>query len=129
MTTNTPALPPSTQNLALAIRLPVASDDGRSEDLWAPTSTTGLGTSPSMKDRAAAVYPMVSVPWGMIIPSAPAFISSDTASASFCQCSTFMFSENIEKSTLASMLATPLSSGTAFTSSDVDKAGWTAPVL
>ena len=55
MMTNTPAFPDSVQNLAHAMRLVDASDDGRSEDLWAPTSTTGFGTSGSMKDRAAAV--------------------------------------------------------------------------
>ncbi len=129
MTTNTPARPPWVQNLAHATRLLEASDDGRSEDLCAPTRTTGLGTSPSMNESAAAVYPMVSVPCGMMTPSAPLSISSATASASFCQCSTFMFSENIENRTLASMLAMSLISGTALTMSEVDRAGWTAPVL
>ncbi len=82
-----------------------------------------------MNDKAAAVYPMVSVPWGMITPSAPFRISSATASASLCQCSTPMFSEKIENRTLASMFATSLISGTALTMSDVESAGWTAPVL
>ena len=63
ITTNTPERFPFVQNLAHATRLLDASDEGLSEDLCAPTSTTGLGTSPSMNDRAAAVYPMVSVPW------------------------------------------------------------------
>ena len=54
MTTYTPALP-ALQNLAQAMRLLLASEDGRSEDLCAPTRTTGLGTSPSMKDSAATV--------------------------------------------------------------------------
>ena len=129
ITTKTPARLPWVQNLAHATRLLEASDEGRSEDLCAPTSTTGLGTSPSMNESAAAVYPMVSVPWGMMTPSAPLLISSTTASASFCQCSTFMFSENMEKSTLASMFAMSLISGTALTMSEVDRAGWTAPVL
>ena len=40
-----------------------------------------------------------------------------------------MFSEKMEKSTLASMLAISLTSGTALTMSEVDSAGWTAPVL
>jgi hypothetical protein len=43
------------QNLAQATRLLEASDEGLSDDLCAPTSTTGLDTFPSMKDRAAAV--------------------------------------------------------------------------
>ena len=72
---------------------------------------------------------MVSVPWGMMMPSAPSLISSATALARACQCSTFMFSEKMEKSTLASMLAISLTSGTALTMSEVDSAGWTAPVL
>ncbi len=127
--TNTPALLPLVQNLAAAIRFEEASEEGLSEDLWAPTRTTGLGTSGSMNDNAAAVYPMVSVPWGMMTASAPLLISSATASASFCQLSTFMFSENMEKRTRASMFATSLISGTALTMSEVDRAGWTAPVL
>ena len=72
---------------------------------------------------------MVSVPCGIITPSAPLRISSATASASFCQCSTPMFSETMENSTLASTSAMSLISGTAFTMSEVDRAGWTAPVL
>ena len=71
---------------------------------------------------------MVSVPWGMITPSAPDSISSLTHSASFCQCSGPMFSENMENSTLARMLATSLISGMALTMSEVERAGWTAPV-
>ena len=55
MTTNTPARLPLTQNLAAAMRLLLASEEGLSEDLWAPTKITGLGTSPSMKETAAAV--------------------------------------------------------------------------
>ena len=43
---------------------------GRSELLCEPTMTTGTGVF-SMKERAAAVYIMVSVPWVMITPSAP----------------------------------------------------------
>lgn len=43
------------QNLAQATRLLEASEEGLSDDLWAPTSTTGLETFPSMKDSAAAV--------------------------------------------------------------------------
>ena len=111
------------------MRLLLASDEGRSEDLCAPTRTTGLGTSPSMKESAAAVYPMVSVPCGMMIPSAPSLICLATSSARACQCSTFMFSEKMENRTVASMLAMSLISGTALTMSDVDSAGWTAPVL
>ncbi len=72
---------------------------------------------------------MVSVPCGMITASAPLLISSATASASSCQWAGSMFSENIENSTRASMFARSLISGTALTMSEVDSAGWTAPVL
>lgn len=110
------------------MRLLEASEDGRSEERWAPTSMTGFGTSPSMNESAAAVYPMVSVPCGMMTASAPPLISSATAAASSCQWAGSMFSENIEKRTRASMSARSLTSGTALTMSDVDSAGWTAPV-
>ncbi len=129
MMTNTPAMLPLVQNLAHAMRLLDASEEGRSEERWAPTSTTGFVTPWSMNESAAAVYPIVSVPWGMMTPSAPLSISSLTALARACQCSTFMFSEKMEKRTRASMLAISLISGTALTMSEVDRAGWTAPVL
>ena len=51
---------------------------------WEPTSTMGTGVS-IMKESAAAVYIMVSVPWVIIMPSAPFFISSYTARASSTQ--------------------------------------------
>ena len=110
------------------MRLLLASEEGLSEDLWAPTKTTGLGMSPSMKDTAAAVYPMVSVPWGTMTASAPLLSSSAMASASFCQWGTVMFSEKMENRTLAFRLAISLISGTALIMSEVDSAGWTAPV-
>ena len=72
---------------------------------------------------------MVSVPWGIMTPSAPLSISSATALANSCQCSMFMFSENMENNTFARTFAISLISGTAFTMSDVDNAGCTAPVL
>lgn len=72
---------------------------------------------------------MVSVPCGIMTASAPALISSATACASSCQWAGSMFSEKMEKRTRASMLASSLTSGTAFTMSEVDSAGWTAPVL
>ena len=67
---------------------------GRSELLCDPTSTTGTGVL-SIKDRAAAVYIMVSVPWVMITPSAPDSISRATLFASSIQYSARMFSLSI----------------------------------
>jgi len=55
MMTNTPAMLPLVQNLAHAMRLLDASDDGRSEERCAPTSTTGFVTPWSMNESAAAV--------------------------------------------------------------------------
>ena len=75
--------------------------DGRSDDLCAPTRTTALERSSNMKERAAEVYPIVSVPCGMIHPSVPELILSATASAMVCQYSTFIFSENMENRTSA----------------------------
>ena len=129
MTTNTPERSAFVAKRTQAIRLLDASEDGRSEERCAPTRMTGFGTSPSMKDSAAAVYPMVSVPWGMMTASAPLLISSATALASSCQWAGSMFSEKIENSTRASMFASSLISGTALTMSEVESAGWTAPVL
>ena len=40
-----------------------------------------------------------------------------------------MFSEKMEKRTFAFRLATSFISGTALIMSDVERAGWTAPVL
>ncbi|VVB86054.1 Uncharacterised protein [uncultured archaeon] len=48
---------------------------GRSALRCEPTSTMGTGVS-IMNESAAAVYIMVSVPWVIMIPSAPFFISS-----------------------------------------------------
>ncbi len=129
ITTNTPERSALVAKRTQAIRLLDASEEGRSEERWAPTRMTGFGTSPSMKDRAAAVYPMVSVPWGIMTASAPSFISSATALASSCQWAGSMFSENIENRTRASMFASSRISGTALTMSEVESAGWTAPVL
>ncbi len=55
------------------MRFPDESEDGLSEERWDPTRTTGFVRSSSMKLKAAAVYPMVSVPWAITTPSAPPF--------------------------------------------------------
>ena len=55
MTTKTPERSPFVAKRTQAIRLLVASEDGRSEERCAPTRMTGFGTSPSMKASAAAV--------------------------------------------------------------------------
>ena len=81
-----------------------------------------------MKDRMAAVCPMVSVPWPMTMPSAPASISSPMAWARTMYCSIAMFSENTPKSFLVVRLQMSASSGTAPYSSPGVNAGITAPV-
>jgi hypothetical protein len=128
MSTKTSAASAFTQKRAADSRLPYESDEGRSDERWAPTRTTGRGRSPSMKERAAAVYPRVSVPWGTMTPSTPELSSSATESASSLQVCTFMFSLNMEKTTLDRMRHISDSSGTVPTSSSAFRAGCTAPV-
>ncbi len=67
---------------------------GRSALRWLPTNTMGTGVL-IIKAMAAAVYIMVSVPWVMITPFAPALISLFTSSASLTQYSGRMFSDKI----------------------------------
>ena len=63
------------------MRFSAASEEGRSDERWEPTTTIGTGESWTMNDRMAAVWPMVSVPWPMTMPSAPFAISSPIACA------------------------------------------------
>ncbi len=63
------------------MRLRAASEDGRSEERWLPTRTIGTGESCTMNERMAAVWPIVSVPCPITMPSAPASISSPIAMA------------------------------------------------
>jgi len=128
ISTNTSAAFAFTQKRAADRRLPYESEEGRSEERCAPTRTTGLGISPSMKESAAEVNPRVSVPCGTMTPSVPEFSSSATAAASSCQCATSMFSLNIENTTLERIRQISDSSGTVATSSSAFNAGCTAPV-
>ncbi len=95
------------------MRLSAASLDGRSLERCEPTMTIGTGVSWTMKDRIAAVWPMVSVPWPITIPSTPASISRPMASARATYCSFAMFSEKTPKSFFVVRFARSASSGTA----------------
>ncbi len=110
------------------IKLSAASDDGRSDERWLPTITTGTGGRCTMKLSAAAVWCIVSVPWPMTIPSYPCLIASPVLSASTRYCSGPMFSENTPNSFSVSRLQMSASSGTEPYSSPGLKAGMTAPV-
>jgi len=125
----TSAISPYAADRTEWIRLSAASLDGRSLDRCDPTSTIGTGESCTMKERMAAVCPIVSVPWPMTIPSAPPSISSPIARASATYCSFAMFSENTPKSFFVVRLQMSASSGTAPYSSPGVNAGMTAPVL
>ena len=95
------------------MRFRAASDDGRSELRWLPTTTIGTGLFCTMKLRMAPVWDMVSVPWPMTMPSAPLAISSPMAMARALYCSGPMFSLKTPKSFLVVRLAMSASSGTA----------------
>ena len=95
------------------IRFSAASDEGRSDDRWLPTSTIGTGEFCTMKLRIAPVWAIVSVPWPMTMPSTPLAISSPMALASALYCSGPMFSLKTPKSFFVVMLAMSASSGTA----------------
>ena len=95
------------------IRFSAASDEGRSDDRWLPTSTIGTGEFCTMKLRIAPVCAMVSVPWPITMPSAPFSISSPMATASTLYCSGPMFSLNTPNSFLVVRFAMSASSGTA----------------
>ena len=110
------------------IRFSAASDEGRSDDRWLPTSTMGTGEFCTMKLRMAPVCAMVSVPWPMTMPSAPFSISSPMAMASALYCTGPMFSLKTPKSFLVVRFAMSASSGTAPYSSPGVNAGITAPV-
>ena len=110
------------------IRFSAASDEGRSDDRWLPTTTIGTGLFCTMKLRMAPVWLMVSVPWPITMPSAPLAISSPMAMASALYCSGPMFSLKTPKSFLVVRLAISASSGTAPYNSPGVKAGITAPV-
>ncbi len=75
--------------------------------------TMGTGESWTMNDRIAAVWPIVSVPCPMTIPSAPASISYPIARASAMYCSQAMFSENTPNNFRVVRLHRSASSGTA----------------
>jgi hypothetical protein len=81
-----------------------------------------------MNERIAAVWPIVSVPWPITMPSAPFAISSPMALASVMYCSMAMFSEKIPKIFFVVRLQMSASSGTAPYSSPGVNAGITAPV-
>ena len=66
-----------------------------------------------MKLSTAAVWPMVSVPCPMTMPSAPAWISSPMARASVAYSGQDMFSEKTPKIFLVVRLHRSASSGTA----------------
>ena len=110
------------------IRLSAASDEGRSDERWLPTSTIGTGESCTMKLRMAPVCAIVSVPWPMTMPSVPFSISSPMAMASALYCTGPMFSLKTPKSFFVVRFAMSASSGTAPYSSPGVKAGITAPV-
>ena len=82
------------------IRFSAASDEGRSELRWLPTTTMGTGQFCTMKLRMAPVWDMVSVPWPMTMPSTPLAISSPMAMARALYCSGPMFSLKTPKSFL-----------------------------
>ena len=110
------------------MRFSAASDEGRSDDRWLPTSTIGTGEFCTMKLRIAPVCAIVSVPWPMTMPSAPFSISSPMAMASALYCTGPMFSLNTPNSFFVVRFAMSASSGTAPYSSPGVNAGMTAPV-
>ena len=110
------------------IRLSAASDEGRSDERWLPTSTIGTGESCTMKLRMAPVCAIVSVPWPMTMPSAPFAISSPMAMASALYCTGPMFSLKTPNSFFVVRFAMSASSGTAPYNSPGVNAGITAPV-
>ena len=71
-----------------------------------------MGTPASAKLRAAAVYPMVSVPWVITTPSAPSRTALFTRRASFDQWLGVMFSENMSNMISGLTSATSESTGT-----------------
>jgi len=70
-------------NSVAHIRFIAASVLPRSVLLWEPTRITGMGKFSNIKDKAAEVIAKVSVPWPIIIPSTPFFISLTIASLNF----------------------------------------------
>ena len=112
MQTMTSAIVPRAAAQVALMRFWAASDEGRSEDRWLPTMTTGTGGFWTMKLRAAAVWCMVSVPWPTTTPAKPSRIASPTRSARTRYCSGPMFSENTPNSFSVSRLQMSASSGT-----------------
>ena len=76
------------------ITLTRLSLDGRSEERWLPVKIIGIGVQ-IIKEIAAAVYCIVSVPCMTMIPSTPASISSNIAFARSCQIDGVIFSDKI----------------------------------
>ena len=66
-----------------------------------------------MNDSTAAVCPMVSVPWPITMPSAPASTSLPMASARISYCGQAMFSEKTPNTFLVFRLQMSANSGTA----------------
>src|SRR3990172_2122382 len=94
-----------------AIRLSAASDDGLSDDLCAPTKTTGTWHPKRAKASAAEVYPSVSVPWVTTTPLKPWSISCTIRLEMAVQCLGVTFSLKMLERTSAVMFAVPASSG------------------
>jgi hypothetical protein len=90
--------------------------------------TMGTGEFWTMKDRMAAVWCIVSVPWPMTTPWTPLAISLPMAWAVAMYCSGPMFSLKTPNSFSVSRLHISPSSGTEPYSSPGEKAGITAPV-
>jgi len=94
------------------MRFVAASELGRSAERCEPTSMTGTGRFWSAKLRAAAVYPIVSVPWAITTPSTPSAICLAIVLAICVQCFGVMFSLKRLNSICVSMRAMLASSGT-----------------
>ena len=69
MQTITSAIGPVAAAAVALIRFCAASELGRSDERWLPTMMIGIGGFSTMKESAAAVWCIVSVPCPITIPS------------------------------------------------------------
>ncbi len=69
MHTMTSAMSPSAAAQVALMRFCAASEEGRSLERCDPTITMGTGGDCTMKESAAAVWCMVSVPWPITTPA------------------------------------------------------------
>ena len=125
----TPAKSVLTINFDAHTRFIAASELPRSEDLWAPTNTIGIGVSSTINERAAEATERLSVPMPIIMPSTPFFASFSISFAIKEKCLNLRSSDHILLINLELKLAIFFSSGTWLNISSGVNEEKTAPVL